>query len=115
MLCYNVGMGVTIVKQFKVADQEMGVFNVADRKIGRYAWRLHCLRRKESDEAIAVIKQAIAEAEDPERVPVKINWKDTVGLIEIDDTSSDRSYIIEFEDTNARRFSSKSYLAKVKR
>lgn len=62
------------------------------------------MRRKESEEAFAIIQRAIAEAEDPERIPVKVDWEDTVGLIEIDDSHED-AFIVDFEETQFTRYS----------
>lgn len=88
---------MTTIKQFEVAGQELGIFNVNDYKPRRFTWRLSCLRRPESDRAIAAIKEAIAKAEDPDRIPVKINWKSAWGIIEIDDTD-EMSYLVDFEE-----------------
>lgn len=55
------------------------------------------MRRPESDRAIMAIKDAIAKAEDPDHIPVKINWKNAWGKIEIDDTT-EHTYKVDFEN-----------------
>lgn len=88
------------IQQFEVAGQELGLFNVTDYKIRRFTWRLNCLRRPESDRAIMAIKDAIAKAKDPEHIPVRINWEDTYGIVEIDD-SDEVAYMVDFEEMGA--------------
>lgn len=80
-----------------VAGQELGLFITSVEPTDRFAWRIYCIRRDESDEAICAIKRAVAEADDPDRIPVKKNWKDTFGAVAVYDEDED-GYILDFEE-----------------
>lgn len=96
------GVGTRIIKQFKAAGEELGTFIVACDRPRRDAWRLWCIRRKESDIAFAAISEAIENAEDPERIPVTINWKQAEGQIAI--VQHEDAYMLDFDETDCRRF-----------
>lgn len=80
----------------------MGLFIGPVEMTDRFAWRLYCRRRKESDEAFAIIKRAIANAEDPERIPVKKNWEETFGSVSVDVSNKD-AYILDFAEAGYNR------------
>ncbi len=91
-----------IIKQFEVAGQELGTFITLTEPIRRYTWRIYFLRREESEVAVDIIKRAIDEAADPDRMPVKVNWKDKLGSVVIDD-SDQEIFMLDFEDFDGQR------------
>lgn len=96
------GVGSRMIKQFMVAGEELGTFIVTCDRPRRYAWRLWCLRRPESDRAFTEISQAIQNAADPEHIPVTINWREAEGQIVIE--QHEDAYMLEFEETDCQRF-----------
>lgn len=89
------------IRQFEVAGHEIGTFITISEPIADYTWAIYFDKREESREAAEAIYRAIAEADDPERIPAKINWKTKLGSITIDD-SPRLVYKVVFEDTEAR-------------
>lgn len=60
-----------MIRQFSVAGHEIGLFISSVEPTDRFAWRIYCIHRKESAETFAAIKNAVAKADDPDRILVK--------------------------------------------
>lgn len=86
-----------MIRQFAVAGHELGLFITSVEPTDRFAWRIYCIRREESDKTFADIKRVLAGTDDPERIPVKKNWKNTFGVVSVDDTH-EGFYMLDFEE-----------------
>lgn len=89
------------VRQFEVAGHEIGPFITISEPIEDHTKAIYFDKREESKEAADAIYRTIEEAADHERIPVKINWKNKVGSLSIDD-SPQLVYRVVFVDTEAR-------------
>ena len=60
-------------------------------------WRAKLIRIPQSDEVIEIIVGAVDDAPDPDMIPCKINWRDTLGRVDVD-TSNKWVYIVDVEE-----------------
>lgn len=89
------------IRQLEIAGQELAPFFSISRDITPFEslgkWEIRLIRREESDEAISIIQDAIRRAPDRTKIPVKKNFYNTVGEVEIDETKA-QIYVVRFED-----------------
>lgn len=77
-----------LIRQLEVAGQELAPFIEKAHPItplgSEGKWHMRLIRLPEAEGPIAEIIKAVRSAKDPEAIPIRINFEDILGTIDID-------------------------------